>query len=75
MQLYLDFHHNTFLARSSVETILQSLKDEFDFFAEESVARIDWNLSIKNQELLPMSPVVAHKITEIFAQDEDRLNE
>ncbi len=67
MQLNLDFHNHTILVKSSVESILQSLKDEFHFFARESVARIDWSLSIKNEVLPPISPVVAHKITETCA--------
>ncbi len=64
MQLNLDFHNHTILVRSSVETILQSLEDEFHFFARESVTQVDWSLSIKKEAMPEISSVVAHKITD-----------
>ena len=67
MQLNLDFHNHTILVRSSVETILQSLGDEFHFFSRESVTQIDWSVSILKDTPSAISSVVAHKITETCA--------
>lgn len=67
MQLNLDFHNHTILVRASVETILQSLKDEFHFFARESVTQVDWSLSINKDAPPEITSVVAHKITDTCA--------